>query len=292
MYLKPTWLKYIYNFFGIVQFHENRENNSTNSIPHLWPLPCYFSYLYVSIYTLVSYKTFAYFGMTRTIVYVDYLCFTVFFLSIITCFYVFFKRSNRLKQIFYQISTSGNPPDHRLNRWLKIYFAILVVANLVFIIILHLSSIDTALFYHLTYDIPMFLNVFELLFTADVVKTLQIKFCEINETLRKESDFTGKNIKISQRINQIKRISQRHFHFSNLAKDINDLFGTTMLPGMVSLFLTVITCIYYTLYLFSNFNFNQIITYLIFNILWLGTQGSWFYVLLKVWNDTQEEVIN
>jgi hypothetical protein len=284
----PIWLKYIYKLLGVIQFSDKpSQKKSVLIIPYMWPLTLYLFYSYVIIWAVLSLKSQEYTVFTSIIKYCDSLGIIASFLNMFTNCFVFYQRTPRLTLLLSQLCKCGGT-EKQLNNWIKVYFMILVFTILTFT---QFNIFDISPAIQLSYNIPIIINIFELLFVGDILSTLHQKFHVINQELVNEVAVIDKFPQtIAQRICQVQKLSNRHHILVDLAKEANELFSTTTLAAMVTLFATVIDSIYFNLYLYANYNANFVNMFLFFNIIWLAAQVSWFYVLLKIWSDIQDEV--
>jgi hypothetical protein len=287
LYFIPIWLKYIYKILGIIQFSDNPSNKKCVLIPHLWPLPCYLFYTYTTISVVIFYETLDYKGLTNVMKYCDYFSFLISSSNMLINFFVFYRRTPRLKLFLYKIRQCDGT-EKRGNKWSKIYFIILVSIILSFTHV-DLYGIPTSV--QLLYSIPIIINIFELLFVSDLLSSLREKFQQVNEQLKKEANLVDNfPLTVAKSARQIQDLIRLHYKLVSLAKEANVLFSTTHLASMVTFFCTVIDSIYFQLYLYAHYDERFIYAFMFCNFFWLGAQTSWFFMLLKSWSNTQDEV--
>ncbi|KAJ3648629.1 hypothetical protein Zmor_020420 [Zophobas morio] len=199
----------------------------------------------------------------------------------ITNFCVFYKRTPQLKLLLFKIYTTEGPTK-QLSNYLKLYFVLLTTVNLMFACS-QILGLSVPL--QLSINIPIVANVFELVFVGDVISTLQEKFRSVNKLLQMEQEHLTR-----QSICRLQKISHQHYDLVGLAKQANYIFGVTFLTGMATLVCSAIDGIYFTLYIYANYSNNfESFKFFVFNIIWLGSQISWLYVLIKLWSDSEEE---
>lgn len=288
----PIWLNIIYKLCGIVQFATNDRKKTKKILrllPLLWPIPLYCYFLHVSLDYVLNWCLIDYSEFTITLRYSDTVAMDACIGCMINSMITFYRRRKRIHNLLKKIQTHDSNDNLASDvRYTQI------AEMLLLILILNISMIPFQIFsvdmFILSF-IPTTVNSFDHLFLAQILFRLKRNFETINNQMCRNInsvDLTAifpltkkhKLLKLIEEetvfnINQIQKLSHKHYNLYCLVMEVNEIFGITILGVLLMWFTNVIDNIYYILLLGSTYDTNlffvfvSLIMFLTYYVLWL-----------------------
>nr|XP_015836805.1 PREDICTED: uncharacterized protein LOC107398168 isoform X2 [Tribolium castaneum] len=288
----PFYWKYIYKIIGIIQFPT--EENASNIVPHLWPLPqnCLFIYICVKYYVSINHLKFL-----GIFYFVDALTSIGTALSLVISITIFIQRSRDLKKLLLQLKEIKIDSVHRKTRSKANHYLRIILIITIFYYFLFIPFESEPLFYTLFFIYPGIILLFDHIFLSDILEIICNEFEQINREIKYQTTshriiFKTKKIndeEINDKMVRAEQLSLCHCDLTALTLNICHHFETTIIVAMITSFNYVTSTVYFLIYFLARSYEANLFVLFGNNFAFLSFYVFWLLLILEMFTRTEKE---